>query len=54
MEKNLQGVDAQDGEKILQVVKDSLADLKVQTLMLDPKDFAIPITQAAQEATASI
>lgn len=53
MEKNLHGVDAQDGEKILQVVKDTLAGLKAQTPMLDPEDFAIPITQAAREAVRS-
>ena len=54
IEKNLQGVDPQDGEKILQVVKDTLTGLKAQTPMLDPEDFAIPLAQAAREAASSI
>jgi len=50
IENNLQGVEAQDGEKIHQVVKDTLARLQAQTPMLDPEDFAIPLAHAAREA----
>lgn len=53
IERNLRGVGAGDEEKILRIVKDTLEQKKAQTPMLDPKDFAIPLTQAARDAVAS-
>jgi len=53
IEKNLQGLEAGDEEKIFRTVKDTLEEKKAQIPMLDPKDFAIPITQAAREAVRS-
>jgi lipoate-protein ligase A len=52
MERSLRGVEAHDEEKIFRIVKDTLEQKKAQTPMLDPKDFAIPIAQAAREAAA--
>jgi lipoate-protein ligase A len=52
IEKNLQGVEALDGEKILNVVRDTLARVHAQTPMLNPEDFALPLAQAAREAAA--
>lgn len=54
IEKNLQGVEAKDEEKIFRIVKDALERKGVQTPMLDPEDFTIPLAQAAREAAASI
>jgi hypothetical protein len=50
MEKNLQGVEARDEERILRTIEDTLSGLKAQTPMLTPEDFALPIIQAGREA----
>jgi lipoate-protein ligase A len=50
MEKNLQGLEAQDEKEIRRVVRDTLNGLKAQTPMLTPEDFALPLLQAAKEA----
>ena len=51
IERNLRGVEAGDEEKILRTVKQTLEQKKAQIPMLDPKDFAIPLAQAAREAS---
>jgi len=50
IEKNLQGLKAQDQKGIHRIVEDTLARLKVQTPMLSPEDFALPLIAAAREA----
>lgn len=52
IERNLRGVEARDEEKIFRIVKDTLEQKRAQTPMLDPKDFAFPLSQAAREAAA--
>ncbi|HWU37708.1 MAG TPA: hypothetical protein VN203_08620, partial [Candidatus Acidoferrum sp.] len=52
IEKSLRGVEATDEEKILGTVKDALEKKKAQIPMLDPRDFAIPLMQAARDAAA--
>jgi lipoate-protein ligase A len=52
IERNLQGVEAQDEGKIFRIVKDTLERKEVQTPMLTPEDFSIPLAQAAREAAA--
>ena len=54
IEKSLRGVEATDEEKILGTVKDALEQKKAQIPMLDPKDFTIPLTQAARDAAGRI
>ena len=54
IEEKLRGVEAGDEEMIFRIVKDTLEQEKAQTPMLDPKDFAFPLSQAAKEAAASI
>jgi len=54
IEEKLRGVEARDEETIFRIVKDTLEQKKAQTPMLDPKDFALPLSQAAREAAASI
>jgi lipoate-protein ligase A len=54
IEEKLRGVEARDEEMIFRIVKDTLEQKKAQTPMLDPKDFAFPLAQAAREAAASI
>jgi lipoate-protein ligase A len=50
MEKNLQGVEARDEERTLRTIGDTLSDLKAQTPMLTPEDFALPVIQAGRDA----
>ena len=50
IEKNLQGLKAQDEKGIDGIVEDTLARLKAQTPMLSPEDFALPLIAAAREA----
>jgi lipoate-protein ligase A len=54
IEQNLQGVEAKDEEEIFRILKDALQRKGVQTPMLGPEDFAIPLAQAARQAEASI
>jgi lipoate-protein ligase A len=50
IERNLQGVEAQDEGKIFCIVQEVLQGKNVQTPMLTPDDFAIPLARAAREA----
>jgi lipoate---protein ligase len=54
VEEKLRGVEARDEEMIFRIVKETLEQRKAQTPMLEPKDFALPLCQAAREAAASI
>ncbi len=54
IERNLQGVEAQDEGKIFRIVQEVLRGKKVQTPMLTPDDFAIPLARAAREACRPI
>jgi len=50
IEKNLQGLEARDEEKISRVVKEILERKQVQIPLLTPEDFVFPLIQAAKEA----
>lgn len=52
MEKSLEGIAGLDEEKIAQAIKEALARSRGETPMLEPRDFALPLIEAARSALA--